>query len=365
MREFLKTNKWKLLISSIIILLPVAVGLIFWDKLPETMNTHWGMDGTPDHQGSKSLAVFGLPLILLALHWLCALTSCIGRNKNQNKKVISIVMLIIPFTSLLVNFIIYATAFDMNIDMLAVLLIAMGVMFVVFGNYMPKCKQNSTIGVKLVWTLANEENWNKTHRIAGKAWVIGGVTVMLMSFIPGVIKFVLFFVALTVMMLIPTVYSYRLYKEQLKDGRVKESAIKEIRKKNKGVAIAMLITLPVLLVFLGVLCFTGDIEIEYADTSFTVRADYYEDFTLEYGKIISVELYYEDDSGARTFGFYSPVLSMGAYKNDTFGNHTRYTYTQTDMCVVVKTDSKILVLNGENDDATRAIYNELWARING
>ena len=50
-----------------------------------------------------------------------------------------------------------------------------GVMFIGLGNYMPKLKQNYTIGIKVPWTLNSEENWNMTHRMAGKVYVVGGV----------------------------------------------------------------------------------------------------------------------------------------------------------------------------------------------
>ncbi len=57
----LKKNKSRIIISSIIILLPMIFGLIMWDKLPDTMTTHWGADGNADGFSGKVFAVFGLP----------------------------------------------------------------------------------------------------------------------------------------------------------------------------------------------------------------------------------------------------------------------------------------------------------------
>ena len=69
----LKQNKRKLLISSAVILLPALVGLLLWNQLPARMATHWGLDGTTDGWSGRTFAVFGMPLMLLATHWLCIL----------------------------------------------------------------------------------------------------------------------------------------------------------------------------------------------------------------------------------------------------------------------------------------------------
>ena len=109
----IKKNKWKLLISSIVILLPVIVGLIMWDSLPERMATHWGFTGTADGFSSRPFAVFALPLILLAGHWVCVIvTAADPKNKNQTKKAVSLVFWIFPFVSLFSGAVIYAAALE-------------------------------------------------------------------------------------------------------------------------------------------------------------------------------------------------------------------------------------------------------------
>ena len=70
---------------------------------------------------------------------------------------------------------------EMNPALIVSLLL--GFMFIIIGNYLPKCKQNFTLGIKIKWTLENEENWNKTHRFAGKVWFIGGFIMLLTAFL--------------------------------------------------------------------------------------------------------------------------------------------------------------------------------------
>jgi len=363
MRELIKNNKWKLIISSLLILLPIAVGLILWDELPAAMNTHWGIDGNADGSASRVFAVFGLPAIILAAHWLCLfITSFDKKNKRQNKKVFSLIFFIMPFVSLFSSFTVYAFAFGMEFDMIAVMLIVIGLLFVIIGNYMPKCRQNSTIGIKLPWTLANEENWNATHRFGGKLWVIGGAVIMLSVFLPNIVRITAFVLLLLAMVIIPTVYSVRYHKKQVKAGTANEDEIKALTKKSKPAVIISVIATIVILALCGVLCFTGDIVVECGESSFTVKADYYDDLTVEYAAIESVDYIENDDVGVRAFGFGSPRLCMGTFKSDTYGTHTRYSYTGAKACVVIKTDAGTLVIGGKDDAGTRIIYDAISAK---
>ena len=72
MRDFLKKNKWTLIITSVIILLPMAVGLLLWDKLPEQVPFHWGINGEVDGWATKTQVVFLMPLMMLGIQWLCS-----------------------------------------------------------------------------------------------------------------------------------------------------------------------------------------------------------------------------------------------------------------------------------------------------
>ena len=213
----IKNNKWKLIISSLIILLPIVFGLIFWNQLPERIATHWGPNGDPDGWSSRAFAVFALPIFLFAIHWLCVLvTSKDPKNKDKNQKAQGLVLFIIPILSLLVNGIMYMTALGMPLRVEMIMPIFIGLLFIVIGNYLPKCRQNYTIGIKISWTLNSEENWNATHRFAGKLWMIGGALIMLGVFLPTTYIFVAFFAITMVMVITPVIYSYRFHKKETK-----------------------------------------------------------------------------------------------------------------------------------------------------
>ncbi len=207
----IKKNLPKLIITSLVTLIPVVVGLILWDKLPDQVPVHWNINGEVDDYATKTQAVFAMPLVLVAFQWICVLgTSLDPKKQNVNDKMFTLVLWIIPVISLLCNSMVYATALGHKISVEIIMPLFMGALFVVIGNYLPKCKQSYTVGIKLPWTLDDEENWNKTHRLAGFLWVISGIVIMATAFL-GV--FWIFFVLLIPMVIIPFVYSYILYKK--------------------------------------------------------------------------------------------------------------------------------------------------------
>lgn len=207
-------KRWKtLLASSLVTVAPIAFGLIMWNRLPERIATHWGMNGEADGWSSRPFAVLFIPLFLLAMHWLCVLfTSLDPKNKEGNDKALSIAVWMCPFLSVLVNAFVYAAALGKEWKISAVMPLFMGVLFAVVGRYLPKYKQNHTIGIRLPWTLDDEENWDATHRFGGKVWVIGGLLVAVCALLPEAVMVWVMMSLLVLMVIIPTVYSYRYYK---------------------------------------------------------------------------------------------------------------------------------------------------------
>ncbi len=218
MREYIKKSRWSLLTTSVLNLLPIVAGLILWNKLPEKMPVHWGVNGEVDGWTSKPIAVFLLPVILFAIQWLCFFVSGLDpKRRNISDKVLGIVLGIIPSINLVIHILMYLFALGYEVDVVVAILVLVGMLFIIIGNYLPKCKQSYTMGIKLPWTLNDEENWNATHRMAGKLWVVGGVATMGCAFLSATIAFIVTMSIVAVMVLIPTVYSYRYYKKHTKE----------------------------------------------------------------------------------------------------------------------------------------------------
>ena len=120
---------------------------------------------------------------------------------------------LVPLISGLVQLSIYGAALGLIANSTRIGLIMVGIVFLVVGNYLPKTKQNYTVGIRLPWTLDNEENWNKTHRLAGRLWVLGGLIILVNGFLSWAVFYV-FFGVLLVMVLVPIFYSYWISRSQ-------------------------------------------------------------------------------------------------------------------------------------------------------
>lgn len=207
-----KRNKTYIIITSLVVLIPMFVGLILWKRLPDELVTHWGYDGTPDGWDSKEVAVFGLPVFCLLTHIICtAATMADPKQKRIGDKIFKLVLLICPVVSLICGASIYGTALSLDINVAWIAQIFLGLGLIAIGNYMPKCRQNYTVGIKLPWTLADEENWNHTHRMAGWLWILGGVLVIMNAFLDYLGNMCAMIALLLIMVFVPIGYSFVYY----------------------------------------------------------------------------------------------------------------------------------------------------------
>lgn len=212
MEEKRKIYKHEIIITSILTLCPIILGLILWDQLPDRVATHFDINNVPNGWSSKGFAVFGIPSILFLLHIFCiAATRFDPKNKNVSRKLIAVIIWIVPVISIVVNgaILLYAIGRTVNMGMMANLLC--GILFLAIGNYLPKCRQNYSIGVRTPWALNDEENWNKTNRFAGWCFLFVGVGFLLNSVftLPAIL-----FLVIPVCILLPVGYSFVLYRKQ-------------------------------------------------------------------------------------------------------------------------------------------------------
>lgn len=207
----IKKNLKTMVITTIIILVPLIVGLLMWNQLPDTMATHFDENGVANGWSSKPFAVIGIPLILVVIHWFCAFFTGVDPKKsNISDKMMTLVLWIVPVTSIFACGSMYVYAFDNTINTTIIGMMLIGCIFLVLGNYMPKMKQSYTLGIKLPWTLESEENWNRTHRLGGWVYMACGILVLIAGFTQ---QFWMVFVVIVLGTLIPVAYSYSLYKK--------------------------------------------------------------------------------------------------------------------------------------------------------
>lgn len=209
----IRHHKKMLVFTSIVTLLPIVIGLLLWKHLPASVAIHFGADGQPNGYSSKIFAVFGLPFILLLLHFSCAvITNIDPKSKNISKKVFRGVLWICPLVSLVVcNMIyVYNLGYLLNTAFIGGLLI--GILYLILGNFIPKIKPNYSIGFRVLWALCDSENWYHTHRFGGKCMVIGGIVLIATSPFQNVWILLVFAI---IPCILPVIYSYLYYRKTM------------------------------------------------------------------------------------------------------------------------------------------------------
>lgn len=215
-----KINLKLLAVTSFLTLLPMVVGLLLWKQLPDVIPSHFGFDGTADGFSSKAEVVFMIPGIMTLLHvFMIFVTSKDPKAKNVAPKMSTFIYWMIPLISGLVQLSIYGAILGWVHNPTRMGFIFISILFMILGNYLPKIKQNYTVGIKLPWTLNDEDNWNKTHRLAGKLWVLGGFIILVNEWLRWAVPFV-FIGTILVMVFMPMVYSYWLSHVKEKNDKI-------------------------------------------------------------------------------------------------------------------------------------------------
>ena len=200
------------MITSVVTLLPLLVGLLLWSRLPEKIPTHWNFSGEIDGYSGKAFGVLFIPLFCFACHWFiigCMLLD--PKSRNITGKAAAISLWFTPIFSVALSFFVYASALGMGIRVELFFALALGIMYIIIGNYLPKCQPNYTVGIRLSWTLDSEEVWRRTHRFAGKIWVVAGGILLLSALTPWAMWVFLGVVAVTA--LGPILYAAWTYKK--------------------------------------------------------------------------------------------------------------------------------------------------------
>lgn len=197
------------IITSILIL--ILFNLVFYNKMPDTLPTHWNFNSEVDSYGTRFEAMIGIHIFLIAMNiFLCFILDNDPKNKKQNNLVMTISKFSIPAMMFIIYIITVLSGFGREINVSNIITPLVGFLFIAIGNYMPKIKRNYTMGIKLPWTLNSDENWRRTHRVGGYCFIIAGILFLILTFIRY--EF-LILIPFLICMIIPMVYSFYLYRK--------------------------------------------------------------------------------------------------------------------------------------------------------
>ena len=337
MKKILTEHKGKLILSSLVTLLPALVGRAW------------------------------ISVGLLAAHWLVLLIVFSDRRnrENQSRKAVGMIFWVMPFVSLLTGGV--TVMLEQGVRsagaLSSLMALGFGLLFILLGNYMPKFRQNSFMGIRVKWTLENEANWNATHRFGGKVWVAGGFACLAGALLPVQAMGVFFPAVLLVIVALPIAYSYHYDKVQPAAERTARPPVPPAQRWAARLIVAGVAVFAVWTLLMG------SAEVQYGADSFTVAASGWEDLTVPYSDIAAVDYLPAEavpDGGVRTYGLGNLRVGFGRFSNDAYGDYTRYTYRSCGDCVRLTTASgRTILLNGPDQAATRAIYETLRGQLEG
>ncbi len=212
-----RDDRTVLLLTSLVCLLPLMMSIVVYQDLPDQIAIHWDGMGNPDNFAPKALAAFGLPFLFLGINLFSKLVLFNDPKRAYTSQAMQIFAAWLPpLLSVVLIPITLLIALDNAIPITLGVPVLLGLVLIVAGNYLPKSRQNYTIGLKLPWTLNDADNWNKTHRLTGYLYILAGLILIGGAFISrgfqttnGLTPTV--FLAI-VLVIVPRFYSYWLYK---------------------------------------------------------------------------------------------------------------------------------------------------------
>jgi uncharacterized membrane protein len=214
----MKKSTPNLLLALVLSVLPIAYAAYLYPHLPNTIPTHFNFRGEADGFGDRD-SIFLAPGIMAvtSIFVFFLLTNIKNfdpkRYKDEDNSLFKkFALFMVGFLSALSIIITYSTS-NPSVNATKLILPVIGLSFAAIGLYLPKIHQNYFAGFKLPWTLENVDNWNETHKLAGPVWLYGGLFQFISTIsLSSLLGFICFMIATAVMVVVPTVFSYRMFK---------------------------------------------------------------------------------------------------------------------------------------------------------
>ena len=199
-----------------VIVLSFVAGLIAYPRLPNPVPTHWNAAGQPNGYSSPLVGAFLFPLIMLGIYMMFIVLPKIdprGRNYERFGETYvflrNLIVLYLAFVDGMSLFAIFQPGHTLNS---AWMMVGIGFLFAAMGNYMPRVRPNWFVGIRTPWTLSSDEVWRATHRLGGQVMFVGGIAIVVVGILLPSLGLATVMAAAAALALIPTVYSYLLYR---------------------------------------------------------------------------------------------------------------------------------------------------------
>ena len=200
----------------VIIAIPFVYFAVLYPHLPGQIPIHFDIHGNPDNYASKATYWWLIGSMTIGLYLIMLIIPLIdpkGKIKQMGNKYYILKLILVGLMALLSIISVYVAA-NPKVKINFLIMITIGLMFLIFGNYMPSFKPNYFIGIRTPWTLESEDNWRRTHRMGGWLWAITGLVVIILTLVG--VNALVSIILLTIAAFTPLVYSFIIYLEDKK-----------------------------------------------------------------------------------------------------------------------------------------------------
>lgn len=202
------------LVSVVLIAVTVALTLAWYPQLPDPMPIHWNAAGEVDGYMSKRWGAALLPgtaAFMLLVMKLALLLS--PKQYRTDELVLYTALFQVLLTAFLctiaVLVLLESLGHDTRLD--RVIFAGIGLILMVVGGILGRVRKNFFLGIRTPWTMRNDEVWDRTHRLGGKLFMLAGLLLVINAFVRLDLRLTL--PAVVVLMLIPVVYSWIIYRQ--------------------------------------------------------------------------------------------------------------------------------------------------------
>jgi len=165
--------------SGAIVLFMLAVSAWAWPQIPDGARVpiHWGIDGQPNGWAPKWVALLITPGIAAVVAIVLGVIPAIEPRRSNLARSGKFYLTTWVGALLLlaaIHVVAISVALGAALDMGRITGIAVGLLFIVMGNFLPKARSNFFAGIRTPWTLSSERSWTVTHRVGGRGFVLVG-----------------------------------------------------------------------------------------------------------------------------------------------------------------------------------------------
>ncbi len=201
----------------VLILASFAAGIVLFPFLPDYVPSHWNIQGQIDRYSSKQWGAFGIPTMTMIIYLLMVVTPNLDpkrENYQRFKNTYKLLKFAITAFLVFLHVIILVSSLGYQVPIGNLVSVLIGFLTIIIGNVLGKIKHNYFVGIKTPWTLASEEVWKSTHRLASRIWVLAGLVIVVAGItLTAMSIFVVLIASLAAAVIVPTIYAYLKYRE--------------------------------------------------------------------------------------------------------------------------------------------------------